>query len=112
MTFLALILSLSLSSPALAEKIDLTPSGQKNLKKGADGSATHLIFESPKKQPTGAQFKEGTKVTVTATCTDSLGMIHKKGDAGYSGCLRSLDKTLPDAQNDRRRSSVGFTIGE
>lgn len=106
-----LILALALV-PALAnakpdKKIDLKP---KHEKPEDPGSATHLIYETPKADAPVPSNTAKPKVTGTATCTDSVGMIYKQGDSGYAGCLRTMDVARPD-QNDKRNRSVGISIG-
>lgn len=102
------LMLLSLTAGA-AEKIDLKP--KTDSKKGNDpGSATQLLYEAPKK----VEEKAGSKgIAVTTTCTDHLGMVHKKGDKSFESCLRNLDATTPPTSpNDKRRPSFGITIGD
>jgi hypothetical protein len=96
------------------EKLDLTPPGQTTETTTDPGSATQLLYADPKItentkfEPQG----KGSKVKVVATCTDSMGMLHNKGDPGYEGCMRSRDRTQPDVNRDPRRGpTVGITIG-
>lgn len=102
-----LLALLILTAPALAKtekKLNLKPQNTKN---EDPGSATHLLYEPIK--PIEGNSDE-PKVQITQTCSDSVGMIYKKGDKGYDGCLRTKDLARP-AENSRQRPSVGFTIG-
>jgi hypothetical protein len=103
---LFLAIALSLSAPAKAEKkIDLKPH---QLKDAQDpGSATHLIYETPKAAEKTAKGK--SKITLGQTCTDQLGMIYKPGNTGYKGCMRTRDLTKPESSDQVK--SVGITIG-
>lgn len=78
------------------------------------GSATRLIYMDPKKLQAEEQEEQGkSKLGISVTCTDQLGMIHKKGDKGYDGCIRTLDKTSSSLQgSDKQKPSAGFTIGK
>ncbi len=98
------------------KKLDLSPPNEQSLtRKDADpGSATPLLFKDPRTQPT-PNFEEKEKkgeVAVTTTCTDSLGMIYKQGDAGFSGCRRSENRAKPtDPPGARQQNTYGITIG-
>jgi hypothetical protein len=102
--FALLVLLMPVAAVAAPKKkLDLKP---QTTKVEDPGSATHLIYEAPAKNMDKAE--ESTSV-VKPTCTDQMGMIYKKGDKGYSGCLRTMDLAKPA---DKRHSpSVGFTIG-
>jgi hypothetical protein len=50
---------------------------------------------------------------VKSTCTDNMGMIYKKGDSGFDGCLRTFGKAPPSAvPGNKRNNSVGISIGQ
>ena len=77
------------------------------------GSATHLLYVDPKKLQQEEANSAKSGVNVTTSCTDQLGMIHKKGDKGYDGCIRTLDKTSSSLQDSgKQKPSAGFTIGK
>lgn len=105
------VLCLMLASLAAvaAEKIDLKPKTEAT--KGNDpGSATQLLYESPEKVEEKAG---GARLSVATTCTDHLGMVHKKGDKSFEACLRNMDATTPPTSpSDKRRPSFGISIGE
>src|SRR5688500_12493491 len=101
---LALTFSAPLPSAKSSKKIDLRP--QQSKSNEDPGSATHLIYEAPKAAEKAESGK--TKITVGQTCTDQLGMIYKPGDSGYKGCLRTMDLTKPES-NDQHKS-LGITI--
>ena len=105
------ILSLLLLFPLAAEaktekKINLKP--PKSAQVEDPGSAEHLLRQGPTEDDKKAADARAATVT-PSTCTDSSGMIHKKGDAAYAGCLRTLDLAQPPSSDQRK--SVGFTIG-
>lgn len=111
----SLTAGLALPSAALAANIakDAKTKTAKGLnlkppapKEADDGSATHLLYET--KAP---EVKAGG-LKVSSICTDALGMTHKKGDAGYVGCLRTQDRLQPDTGKAKRTNSVGISIGE
>lgn len=73
------------------------------------GSATPLLYQVPKKGDSGA----GRGPASTASCTDSLGVIHVKGSAGFTACLRTQNLTKPEqALPGNRGDSVGFTFSK
>ena len=94
--------------------MNLTPPGQVAAETEDPGSATRLLYEDPRNQNslTPGADKKVPSPSVQATCTDNMGMIYKKGAAGYDGCLRSFGKgTPPRLPGDNRPNSVGITIG-
>lgn len=96
-------------------KLKLTPPGQKAQTTEDPGSATRLLYEDPRnKYSLTADADKKTPVgAIKATCTDPMGMIHKKGDVGYDGCLRTLNSQAPRLPgDDKRPSSLGITIGQ
>jgi hypothetical protein len=103
MAFLAMICATLLSAPAQAgqnKKIDLRPTQEKP----ADpGSATPLLYNTK-------PVKSVSRVKAHASCTDSMGMIQKPGDAGFESCLRDQDPK-PGNPNQMNPKSVGFSIG-
>jgi hypothetical protein len=94
---------------AEAKKIDLKP---KQEKVEDPGSATPLIYKAPPKDLSFEKSESGN-MKIAVTCTDSLGMVHKKGDRSYEACLRNLDKSKPEGNfNEKNPKSVGITIGK
>lgn len=108
--FLTLV---SVSAFAEQKKIDLKPEATKGVKKAEDtGSATQLLYKSPKALEAEAKKTKKPGVAVTATCTDNQGMVHKQGDKSYDSCLRTMDKTAPSTPaSDKNRPSMGISIG-
>lgn len=104
--FLAIALPLHLEAKT-EKKINLKPQHGKS---EDPGSATHLIYESPKNSEKASEVDGKGKIVAGQNCTDQLGMIYKKGDNGYEGCLRTMDAARPES-SDQRRKSVGITIG-
>ncbi len=100
---------LVLAAPSeAAKKIDLKP---KQEKVEDPGSATPLIYKTPPKDVIQKESSDGT-VKIAVTCTDNLGMVHKKGGKSYEACLRNQDKTRPESNfNEKNPKSVGITIG-
>jgi hypothetical protein len=117
-----LLLTLASTQAALASKdikdnrkLKLTPPGQKAQTTEDPGSATRLLYEDPRNKYslTADADKKTPDSAIKPTCTDSMGMIHKKGDAGYDGCLRTLNSQAPKLPgDDKRPSSLGITIGQ
>jgi hypothetical protein len=96
------------------KKLNLTPPGQEAANTQDPGSATRLLYEDPRNQNSlTAGSEKKLPVTVSATCTDNMGMIYKQSDAGYAGCTRTFGKgTPPKLPGDNsRQNSVGITIG-
>ncbi|MGZ3658189.1 MAG: hypothetical protein ACXVB9_15965 [Bdellovibrionota bacterium] len=97
------------------KKVNLTPPGQTAASTEDPGSATRLLYEDPRNQNsiTAGDEKKLPNTGVKATCTDNMGMIYKKGDRGYDGCLRAFGKGIqPSLPGDNKRpNSVGITIG-
>lgn len=93
--------------PMAHAKVDLAPKKQKI---EDPGSATPLLYKSPQQlealKPSGS-----AKAKITATCTDSLGMVVKQGDKGYESCLRNLNKSKIQNANEKNPNSVGISIG-
>jgi hypothetical protein len=103
-----LCFSPTVSVEAKEKKIDLKPKAEKV---EDPGSATHLIYKAPGKDTLSEEKSTGT-ISITATCTDNLGMVHKKTDKSYEACLRNLDKTKPENNfNEKNPKSLGITIG-
>lgn len=105
-----LIISLALfayTPGAEARKVDLKP---KHEKPEDPGSATPLLYKSPKEQPDLGAKPSG--VTVNSTCTDGLGMIHKSGSASFESCIRNQNKILPNKANESKPNSLGITFGK
>lgn len=94
------------------KKLKLTPPGQQAQTTEDPGSATRLLFEDPrnKNSLTAGADQKGPKVTVSATCTDNMGMIYKQGDPGFEGCQRTFDRAV-SPNDEKRNKSVGITIG-
>jgi hypothetical protein len=97
--------------------LDLTPPGQTASENEDPGSATRLLYEDPRNQNSiTAGTDEKTQALsgqVKSTCTDNMGMIYKKGAAGYDGCLRTFGKAPPSAvPGNKRNNSVGISIGQ
>ncbi len=93
--------------PVDAAKVNLKPQQQKV---EDPGSAEALLYKNPKDLPAPAKENSSSGLSIASTCTDSLGMIHKKGETGYEACLRNLNKTQPENKN--QPNSLGFTIGK
>ncbi len=105
---LTLCFSPTVTVEAKEKKIDLKPKVEKI---EDPGSATPLIYKAPSKTSLAEEKTKGA-ISITATCTDSLGMVHKKGDKSYEACLRNLDKTKPENNfNEKNPKSLGITIG-
>lgn len=96
-------------------KLKLMPPGQKAQATEDPGNATRLLYEDPRNKNSlthGVNLDGTAKGPVTSTCTDNMGMIYKKGDAGYDGCLRTFSHVQPKLPgDDKRQNAVGFTIG-
>ncbi len=79
------------------------------------GNATRLLYVDPRKNESLSHEIDsdaGRKNAVTSTCTDNMGMIYKKGDKGYDGCLRTFAHPAPKLPgDDKRPNAVGITIG-
>ncbi len=90
------------------EKIDLRPAERAKVSEDP-GSATRLIYETPKPIPANHPEKDSRELMA---CTDSVGMIHQKGEPGYVTCLRYQNKAVPEATAERRGQSLGITIGK
>ena len=73
------------------------------------GSATPLIYKSPAEVKNLEQKPQES--AVKTICTDSMGMMIKKGDSGYEACVRNQDKLGPSRANDKNPNSVGISIG-
>ncbi|MCO5144259.1 MAG: hypothetical protein M9962_14310 [Oligoflexia bacterium] len=101
-----LFICLLTASPLYAKnnkKINLSPSYEQ---KEDPGSATPLLYKVA--DPNLGKDKKDLKLS--ASCTDSLGMVHTKSDPGYQACLRTLEKTAPDLGKDKEKQSIGITI--
>lgn len=98
-----LLLCLLATTPALAasQKLNLKPPAAK----AENGTAADLIYQT--NVP-----KTGGGVAISATCTDSMGFVHKQGATGFEGCLRTQDKTRPETGAASRNSSVGISFGK
>ena len=97
-----------------SKKIKLAPPGQKSQTMEDPGSATRLLYEDPRNKyslTAGADNKQ-PESAFKPTCTDSMGMIYKKGDKGYDGCLRTVNQQAPHLPGDKRSPSLGITIGQ
>lgn len=74
-------------------------------------SATSLLYKTPKKDAVHGASRGPASVAVS--CTDSLGVIHVKGSAGFTACLRTQNLTKPEqALPGNRGDSVGFTFSK
>ncbi len=112
--FFLAIPAFAAQKPAKEKKLKLTPPGQKAQTTEDPGSATRLLYEDPRNKYslTAGADKKTPDGPVRATCTDNMGMIYKKGDAGYDSCLRTLNSQAPKLPgDDKRPNSVGITIG-
>lgn len=100
-----LLLCLLVTTPALAanQKLNLKPPAAK----AENGTAADLIYQTnvPKTGGTGG-------AAISATCTDSMGFVHKQGATGFEGCLRTQDKTRPETGAASRKNSVGISFGK
>lgn len=97
------------------KKLQLAPPQQKAQTTEDPGSATRLLYEDPRNKYslTADADKKVPSGAVKATCTDNMGMIYKKGDSGYDGCLRTVNTQAPKLPGDNKRpSSLGITIGQ
>jgi hypothetical protein len=104
-TLLLLITSSFLAAAAAHAKIDLRPKGQKI---EDPGSATPLLYKAPQ----NGENATPSKLKVSATCTDSMGMVVKSTDKGYESCLRSnMNRTKVQNPSEKNPNSIGFTIG-
>ena len=96
----------TVSAQAADKKIDLRP----HHKKVEDpGSATPLLYK--KAPPPSVNAGSGSGVKVTATCTDSLGMVIQSDDKAYEACLRDQDKSRLSNPTEKKPNSLGISIG-
>lgn len=104
--FLTLCLISISSSAKNSKKVNLSPSYEQ---KEDPGSATDLLYkvENPK-----LGKGKSSKIRMTASCTDSLGMVHTKEDPGYEACLHTLENAAPETRKDREKQSIGITISK
>jgi hypothetical protein len=105
-TIFLILLSFTLPAEANAKKIDLKP---KHEKVEDPGSATPLLYKSPKDTKEAEAHRQGLKIS--ASCTDGMGMVVKQGEKGYEACLRNLDRLMPQKVDEKNPNSVGITIG-
>ncbi len=96
------------------KKLKLAPPGQKAQTTEDPGSATRLLYEDPRNKYslTADADKKQPEGVIKPTCTDSMGMVYKKGDKGYDGCLRTVNQQAPHLPGDKRPTSLGITIGQ
>ena len=103
--FFAALLFFSPFAQSKPKKIQLAPPH----KIEDPGSATPLIYKTPDEVKNLEPKAEDDPVK--SICTDNFGMIHKKGTAGYDGCIRNQNTVRPQNASDKNPNSVGFTIG-
>ncbi|RYZ95801.1 MAG: hypothetical protein EOP11_24350 [Proteobacteria bacterium] len=104
------ILSLSLAltcialAPAHAKTIDLKPP----VRAVEDpGSATGLLYQKP-----DSSVSIGRGLASSSNCTDTAGVIYRKGSPGFSACLRTRALVKPEESLPGNRGDSLLIFGK